>query len=145
MSDLTLIIPTKSEVESLPIFLKELEGYNFAKLIVLQKEDIDTHEAISKIDNIDILVQKKKGYGNALIEGIKASLNALKNRDSGSDIAKEENDIPITSKTDPIIEGVSGLPALQDEKPPPSEAFKDFEQQMDLVRETGIQVVCSCY
>ena len=30
-----------------------------------------------------------------LIEGIKASLNALKNRDSGSDIAKEENDIPI--------------------------------------------------
>ena len=30
-----------------------------------------------------------------LIEGIKASLNALKNRDSESDIAKEENDIPI--------------------------------------------------
>ena len=30
-----------------------------------------------------------------LIEGIKASLNALKNRDSRSDIAKEENDIPI--------------------------------------------------
>ena len=30
-----------------------------------------------------------------LIEGIKASLNELKNRDSGSEIAKEENDIPI--------------------------------------------------
>ena len=30
-----------------------------------------------------------------LIEGIKASLNALKNRDSGTGIAKEENDIPI--------------------------------------------------
>ena len=30
-----------------------------------------------------------------LIEGIKASLNALKNRDNRSDIAKEENDIPI--------------------------------------------------
>ena len=30
-----------------------------------------------------------------LIEGIKASLNALKNRDSGTDITKEENDIPI--------------------------------------------------
>ena len=44
----------------------------------------------------------------------------------------QENDIPITSKTDPIIEEVSGLPALQDEKPPPSEVFKDFEQQMDL-------------
>ena len=44
----------------------------------------------------------------------------------------QENDIPIASKTDPIIEGESGLPALQDEKPPPSEAFKDFEQQMDL-------------
>ena len=73
MNNLTLIIPTKKEVESLPIFLKELEDYNFNKLIVLQKEDVDTQKAISKIDKIDILIQKKPGYGNALKEGIEAT------------------------------------------------------------------------
>ena len=73
MINLTLIIPTKREVESLPIFLKELQGYNFNKLVVLQKEDVDTQKAISKINGIEILVQKKSGYGNALKEGIEAT------------------------------------------------------------------------
>ena len=73
MTNLTLIIPTKKEVESLPIFLKELQGYNFNKLVVLQKEDFDTRKAISKINGIEILVQKKSGYGNALKEGIEAT------------------------------------------------------------------------
>ena len=70
MNDLTLIIPTKKESESLPIFLKEIENYNCKKLIVLQKEDIETIKAIEEFQNIKILVQKKNGYGNALIEGI---------------------------------------------------------------------------
>ena len=70
MNDLTLIIPTKKEVESLPIFLKEIENYNCKKLIILQKEDEATMKAIEKIPNIKILVQKKDGYGSALIEGI---------------------------------------------------------------------------
>jgi len=59
MNDLTLIIPTKKEVESLPIFLKEIENYNCKKLIVLQKEDIETIKVIEKLPNIKILVQKK--------------------------------------------------------------------------------------
>ena len=70
MNDLTLIIPTKREVESLPIFLKEIENYNCKKLIVLQKEDIETKKSIDKFKNIKILVQEKDGYGSALIEGI---------------------------------------------------------------------------
>ena len=73
MTNLTLIIPTKKEAESLPTFLKELEDYNFKKLIVLQEEDIETQKAIAKIDEIDILVQKNPGYGNALKEGIEAT------------------------------------------------------------------------
>ena len=73
MNDLTLIIPSKKESESLPIFLKELEIYNFKKLIVLEKNDIETKESISNIKNIEILEQKKIGYGNALIEGINAT------------------------------------------------------------------------
>ena len=42
MQDLTLIIPTKKEAESLPTFLKgNIESYNCKKLIVLEKEDIE--------------------------------------------------------------------------------------------------------
>ena len=59
MNDLTLIIPTKKEVESLPIFLKEIENYNCKKLIVLQEEDIEAKKAIEKFQKIKILVQKK--------------------------------------------------------------------------------------
>ena len=70
MLDLTLIIPTKKEVESLPIFLKEIENFNCKKIIVLQKEDLETKIAIEKIKNIKVVEQVKNGYGNALIEGI---------------------------------------------------------------------------
>ena len=70
MRDLTLIIPAKKEVESLPVFLKELENYKCKKFIVLQKEDLETKKAINKIKNIKIIEQMNNGYGNALIEGI---------------------------------------------------------------------------
>ena len=70
MQNLTLIIPTKKEVESLPTFLKEIENYNCKKLIVLEKEDIETKKILEEFNNINILEQKKNGYGNALIEGI---------------------------------------------------------------------------
>ena len=70
MQNLTLIIPTKKEVESLPTFLKEIENYNCKKLIVLEKEDIETKKTLEKFNNIKILEQKNNGYGNALIEGI---------------------------------------------------------------------------
>ena len=70
MRDLTLIIPAKKEVESLPVFLKEIENYKCKKFVVLQKEDLDTKEAINKINNIKIIEQMNNGFGNALIEGI---------------------------------------------------------------------------
>ena len=70
MNDLTLIIPAKNEVESLPVFLKELENFNFNKMIVLQKEDIETKNILKNINDIEIYEQKNNGYGNALKEGI---------------------------------------------------------------------------
>ncbi len=70
MSDLTLIIPAKKEVESLPIFLKELESFNYNKMIVLQKEDIETKNVLKNFQNIEIYEQQNNGYGNALKEGI---------------------------------------------------------------------------
>ena len=71
MSELTLLIPANKEAESLPIFLKELEKYNYKKLVVLQSEDKETIESISDFQDIEICVQEKRGYGSALIEGIK--------------------------------------------------------------------------
>ena len=70
MSELTLLIPANKEAESLPIFLKELEIYNYKKLVVLQSEDKETIDSISNFNDVKICVQEKKGYGRALIEGI---------------------------------------------------------------------------
>jgi glycosyltransferase involved in cell wall biosynthesis len=70
MNSLTLLIPAKSEAESLPIFLEELKNFNFKKLVILDRSDISTVESIKKFEDVEVLFQKKQGYGHALIEGI---------------------------------------------------------------------------
>ena len=70
MNNLTLVIPAKKESESLPIVLEELAKFKCEKLIVLDKNDIETIDSIKKIPSIKILYQKKPGYGSALIEGV---------------------------------------------------------------------------
>ena len=70
MQDLTLVIPAKHESESLPIFLKEINQFPCKKIIVLDKNDFKTIDAIKNFNGIEILYQKKTGYGSALIEGI---------------------------------------------------------------------------
>ena len=71
MQDLTLVIPAKYESESLPIFLKEIKHLNFKKLIVLQDDDSATINSIKEFDDLEILYQTERGYGAALLEGIK--------------------------------------------------------------------------
>ena len=67
---LTLLIPANKESESLPIFLKELEKFDYKKIVVLQNEDRETIESISDFKDIKIQVQNNKGYGSAIKEGI---------------------------------------------------------------------------
>ncbi len=69
MDNLTLVIPAKYESHSLPLVLDELKSFNFKKIVVLQEDD---HETINSIKNYDceILYQKNRGYGDALIFGI---------------------------------------------------------------------------
>ncbi len=71
MDDLTLVIPAKYEKESLPIVMEELQKYNLKTIIVLEKTDQDTIKSIEKF-SCKVLFQKNKGYGDALIEGIKS-------------------------------------------------------------------------
>ena len=70
MEHLTLVIPAKNEKESLPNVLSELKKYNLKIIVVLEKEDLDTINSIKEYD-CKILYQTNKGYGNALLEGIK--------------------------------------------------------------------------
>jgi len=69
MNNITLVIPAKFESHSLPLVLDELKDYNFKKLVILQEDDYETISSIKNY-NCEILYQKNKGYGDALIAGI---------------------------------------------------------------------------
>ena len=91
-ADLTLIIPAKYESESLPIILDNLKKFNFEIIVSLRPEDELTINAINS-HNVRIVMQKNKGYGNALIEGINACKTkyfCIFNADGSFD----ENDLP---------------------------------------------------
>jgi len=70
MKDLTLVIPAKNEPESLPYVLMELEKLNLDFLVVLEKTDFVTINAIEKFKS-KIIFQVDKGYGDAILLGIK--------------------------------------------------------------------------
>ena len=69
MKDITLVIPAKSESDSLPKVLSELKKFSVKKIIVIPKNDILTFESAKKYD-CKIIFQKKNGYGSALRQGI---------------------------------------------------------------------------
>ena len=69
MNNLTLVIPAKKEKDSLPQVLEELNKYEFKKIVVVDKSDIETIESIKKFE-CEIIFQDGKGYGDALIKGI---------------------------------------------------------------------------
>ena len=69
MNNLTLVIPAKNEKESLPHVLEELKNLDLKILVILEEQDTETINSIKNY-NCKILNQTKKGYGNALIEGI---------------------------------------------------------------------------
>ena len=71
MKDITLIIPAKFESESLPIFFKEIKHLNCKKIIILEENDYKTINSIKNFEGIKIHYQKNRGYGSAIIEGIK--------------------------------------------------------------------------
>lgn len=69
MKNLTLVIPAKYESESLPQVLSEIKDLGCRVLVVLESTDTETVNSIKNF-SCKIIYQSKKGYGNALIEGI---------------------------------------------------------------------------
>jgi len=69
MKNLTIVIPAKNEAESLPTVLDQLVDKDFEIFVVLEKKDTETIKSIEN-KNCKIIYQTKKGFGNALIEGI---------------------------------------------------------------------------
>tara|TARA_Y100001970_G_C14259925_1_gene879549 strand:+ start:4155 stop:4826 length:672 start_codon:yes stop_codon:yes gene_type:complete len=70
MNNLTLIIPAKNEKESLPKVLEELKKYSYNISVVLEESDTETINAIKNF-SCRIIFQNGKGFGDALIQGIK--------------------------------------------------------------------------
>ena len=69
MNELTIVIPAKNEVESLPKVLDSLKDFNCNITISISENDIDTINSIKNF-NVNIYQQRKNGYGNALYEAI---------------------------------------------------------------------------
>ncbi len=94
MDQLTLVIPAKNEAETLPTVLKDLDKYSLRIIVVLEKDDIDTINAIKNF-NCKILYQEGIGYGDALIQGINSvetKYFCIFNAD-GSFLSKELSDM----------------------------------------------------
>ena len=90
---LTLIIPAKNESISLPVVLNSLKKFDYNVIVSLSGDDQETIKSINNYDNVQILKQRGKGYGNALIEGINACKTkyfCIFNADGSFD----ENDLP---------------------------------------------------
>ena len=70
ITDLTLVIPAKHESEALPKVLNEIRDYGCEVIIVLENSDEETINSVIDYKS-SITYQPSKGYGDAIIEGIK--------------------------------------------------------------------------
>ena len=87
MKNLTLVIPAKNEEENLIFVLKELKNINCKKIIVVNEINRKIKN-IKKKYKIIVIKQNLKGYGNAIIQGIKSvktELMAIFNADGSFD------------------------------------------------------------
>tara|TARA_Y100000590_G_scaffold396177_1_gene476673 strand:- start:182 stop:880 length:699 start_codon:yes stop_codon:yes gene_type:complete len=68
LSNLTLVIPAKEEVDCLNKVLEELQYFNYQKIVIIPKDKSLPSDL--KFKNIKVINQSKDGYGNAILEGI---------------------------------------------------------------------------
>ena len=73
MSDVSLIIATYEEEESLEFVLNELSNFIFNEIIIVDNNSKDNTLKIAKKYKTKILQQKGSGWGSAVIEGLNAA------------------------------------------------------------------------
>jgi hypothetical protein len=64
--DLTLVIPAKENKKNIKYILKQLKKFKLKKIIILDLKKFDYKNS----KDASYYIQKKKGYGSAIIEGI---------------------------------------------------------------------------
>jgi hypothetical protein len=64
--DLTLVIPAKENKKNIEYILKQLKSYNLKKIIILDSKKF----FYKNTKDTFYYIQKKRGYGSAIIEGI---------------------------------------------------------------------------
>ncbi len=71
MDEITLIIPAKNEPNALPLVLNEIKEMQLPVkiLVIMSEDDQDTYEAAKNYE-CEVIFQTRKGYGNAIVEGI---------------------------------------------------------------------------
>ena len=69
MKDLTVVIPAKDEAKSIVRVIKQIKALKLNYIIVVAKNDFQTISAIR--DKKKIVYQKSKGFGDALLTGLK--------------------------------------------------------------------------
>ena len=76
MDKISLIIPAKNEMESLEEVLSEIEDNPYVDEKILIVDSIEDNSIpIAKKFNCKIIIQKKRGYGSAIIEGFENAKN----------------------------------------------------------------------
>ena len=73
LEDVSLIIATYNEEESLPFVLNEIKDYNFGEIIVVDGNSTDNTELVAKEYDVIFIKQNKKGWGSAVMEGFSKS------------------------------------------------------------------------
>ena len=76
MKNISLIIPAKNEKESLGKTIREVLSYQFVnEIIVVVDSKNDNSINVVKKYNVKIVIQKKRGYGSAIITGFNYASN----------------------------------------------------------------------
>lgn len=76
MQYISLVIPAKNEKESLEKTLNEILNYKFINEIIIVVDSYkDNSIKIAEKFNTKVIIQKKKGFGSAIIEGFNHSKN----------------------------------------------------------------------
>lgn len=70
LDDVSLIIATFNEEESISFVLEEIKDYNFKEIIVVDGNSTDDTKAIVSKYDTKFITQTKKGWGNAVLQGI---------------------------------------------------------------------------